>query len=117
MNKREAVAVQALLDWVLALTLWEVDTPADHLTDDELIRIIGVLADRSSTALGAGLRQGDAIAAAMRMCGLEPATVRATEPGEPTVRDLELPPDGEGPRSWSEELRAPDIAPNAGSAT
>ena len=117
MNKREAVAVQFLLDWVTSLVAFEVDPDRCDLLDEEVVRIIGVLADRSSTALGAGLRQGDAIAAAMRMCGLEPATVRATEPGEPTVRDLELPPDGEGPRSWSEELRAPDIAPNAGSAT
>ena len=100
MNKREAVAVQALLDWALALVAWEVDPDRTDLTDDELVRIIGVLADRSRNVLGAGLRQGDAIAAAMRMLGLEPATVRPTEP---TVEDLALP-------DW-------DVAPNAGSAT
>lgn len=99
MNKREAVAVQALLDWALALVAWEVDPNRTDLTDDELIRIIGVLADRSSTALGAGLRQGDAIAAALRMCGLEPAVVRPTEPA---VQDVHLPD---------------DVAPNAGSTT
>ena len=69
MNKREAVAVQALLDWVLALVAWEVDPDRTDLPDEELVRIVGVLADRSSTALGAGIRQGDAIAAGMRMVG------------------------------------------------
>ena len=102
MNKREAVAVQALLDWLLALVTFahQQELATDVLSDDELIRIIGVLADRSSTALGAGLRQGDAIAAAMRMLGLEPAVMRPTEPA---VRIVHLPDD--------------EVAPNAGSAS
>lgn len=88
MNKREAFAVQALLDWVLALRLFEVDDPADHLTDDELVRIVGVLADRSHAALGAGLRQGDAIAQAMHMLGMPTVTVQQADVD---VVDLELP--------------------------
>ena len=100
MNISEAAAVQSLLDWVLALVASEHDQYADVVPDEELIRIIGVLADRSSTALGAGLQQGDAITAAMRMLGIEPAVVRPTEPA---IHDVHLPDH--------------DVAPNAGSAT
>ena len=97
MNKREAVAVQFLLDWVTSLVAFELDPDRSDLLDDELVRIIGVLADRSSTALGAGLRQGDAIAAAMRLVGLEPARILNT-----SHRPVE-------------RLDLPDVAPNAGS--
>lgn len=91
MNKREAVAVQALLDWMLALTLWEIDDPADHLADDELVRIVGVLADRSHAALGAGLRQDEAIAAAMRLLGWDDVRPVTTGQAAVDVVDLELP--------------------------
>ena len=101
MNISEANAVQILLDWVVGLVAFEHDQYAvDVVPDEQLIRIIGVLADRSSTALGAGLQQGDAIAGAMRMLGIEPAVVR---PGEPAIQDMHLPDR--------------DVAPNAGSTT
>lgn len=77
MNKREAVAVQTLLDWVLSLAAFEVDPDRTDLIDEEVVRIIGVLADRSHAALGAGYTQGDAITAAMRLFGLGEVTVRA----------------------------------------
>lgn len=114
MNRGEAIAVQTLLTWVVALQVWDVDLDRSDITDAELVRVIGVLADRSHTTLGAGLTQGDAIVAAIRMLGMEPAALRATDPD---VRDVQLPPDGEGPRSWGEELRATDVPPNAGSAS
>ena len=99
MTKGEAVAVQDLLSWVLALDTFEIG-PEECPGDEEIVRLIGVLADRSSVALGAGIRQGDAITAAMRMLGFEPAVVR---PAAPAVEDVYL-PDG-------------DVMANTGGAT
>lgn len=89
MNLGEAKAVQGLLDWVLNLAVFEhaPDVATDVLPDDEFVRIVGVLADRSHAALGAGLRQDEAIAAAMRMLG------------------------------WADERPGVDVPPNAGSAS
>lgn len=63
----EAGAVQRLLDWVLDLALFEHAPGADIPDDEEFVRIVGVLADRSQARLGAGMSQGDAIAQAMRL--------------------------------------------------
>lgn len=90
MNKDEAVKVQALLDWVLALTVWEIDPDRTEIVDDEeVIRAIGILADRSHATLGAGYTQGEAIAGAMRL--FELGDVTAPVQAAVDVVDLELP--------------------------
>jgi hypothetical protein len=87
-NLSEARAVQALLDWTLNLIVFEhrSDVLTDVLPDDEFVRVVGVLAARSHAALGAGLRQDEAIAAAMRMLGW--ADERPVEDLEP----VDVPP-------------------------
>lgn len=76
MNKSEATNVQALIEWVLALNVFEIDPTRSDLPDEELTRIVGVLADRSHAALGAGIGQGEAITGAMRILGI---AVRSSE--------------------------------------
>ena len=88
MTKREAFAVQALLDWVLSLQIFEHGHNATNvLADDEFVRVVGTLADRSYAVFGAGLDQGDAIGQAMRLLGMPTVTVQAAV----DVEDLELP--------------------------
>ena len=76
MTQREARNVQILLDWVLNLTAFEHPQGPGELADEELVRVVGFLADRSWDVFGAGLRQDAAIAQAMRLLGMPTVTAR-----------------------------------------
>lgn len=87
MTQREARNVQILLDWVLNLAAFEHPDGPEELDDEEFVRVVGFLADRSWAVFGAGLRQDQAIERAMRMLGMPTVTVQAAV----DVEDLELP--------------------------
>ena len=61
MTNGEATEVQALLRWVLGLTAFEHPGDAvDIPDDDDLIDIVGTLAERSHKVLGAGIDRNTA---------------------------------------------------------
>lgn len=66
MNISEANAVNTVLSWVTALSLYEVDSSVDHPTGDELVTAAQFLAGRAHAALGAG-PTGDEVAAQVQL--------------------------------------------------
>ena len=58
MTGAEACGVQVLLDWVLALQVWEHPDGSDVADDETLRKTVRHLADRSHKALGAGVSLG-----------------------------------------------------------
>lgn len=61
MNISEANAVNTVLSWVTALSLYELGNDVDHPTGDELVDAAQFLAGRAHAALGAG-PTGDEVA-------------------------------------------------------
>lgn len=90
MTQGEARNVQLLLEWVLGLAAFEHrrEVATDVLPDEDLVRVVGTLADRSFAVFGAGLRQDEAISQAMRLLGMGHVTAVQADVD---VVDLELP--------------------------
>lgn len=76
MNTGEAIAAQALIDWVTSLTLWERTTHGDvQALDEQLVAHVHLLAKGAFTRLGAGPSADQAAASIRDVLGLPPHVV------------------------------------------